>query len=504
MANPAWARAAVRDLSPRARAALRILVRVPREVSARELDALVQAMPSGEAGGTSPVAQLVSRGLATISLEHRAARADDRRLSAVDALRGRLGVLLQEEVEAGPPLPRDDAEAFAIQRFDLQIGVLIAVLEQTRPRVTRLLDLHRTDERAVVEQLSALFGSTEEAARRLDQLVRSGLFQPYDGRLALDWAEMARWESPLSVLLRMRLEERRNSTIFRVLVGQLLAQPGWVRETALAECGAVAALSSAPFGDSLRRLREELSHVARLPGVELQRDPSHAWWRLRTGARQALEGGAASAPRGRFLLVQPNLQIVASPGAPAELLARLGRVARLVSADQVAVFALDDATIHRAASEGMTAQEMLGLLEGSASQGVPSTVARALMDWARTAGRARVTTGAVLQTEVALDEVRRILGPRYPVVQLAPGWLKLEAAQYLAALPALRKAGIVCEPFEADRPVEDAGPREADDPDDDLEDDVGMSAPANQRSSLSKLGNAFRQEALQVMKLPSA
>jgi hypothetical protein len=516
MADPAWARAAVRGLSARARSALRILIRVNRDVSPADLDALARAVPLEEPTRRAPSEELLANGLAVVSVERQSQRMEDRRLSAVNPLRERLAILLQEDAPGAPPLPSTEEDAFKLRRFELQMAVLYALVEQTRPRVTRFLELHRVDERAIVDQLTTLFGSADEVSRRLEQVIRSDAFTSEEDRLRLDLAQLRDGRSQLSLFLHQRMAERRHSTIFRVLFGLLVSNPGWVRETALLEAGGVAALSSPPFRDSLRRIREELTHLTRLPGVEIQRTEAHAWWRLTSSARDAVESAGAGTGGPRNLLVQPNLQIVVSPGTGFVVVAQLGRLARLVSADQVAVFTIDEALVRRSAAEGTTASDFLALLEKEASLGVPQTVARALADWARPRGTARVTSGIVVQTDVPPEEVRRILGSRFSVTRLSDGWLQVSGSTALPISLALRKAGIMVHGFgDESGPVGDrgSGERKYED-DEDEEIDRGMTAfapsagvdvPAHEPAGdVADLARSFREEARRMLRVRNA
>jgi hypothetical protein len=447
MAEPSWARTALRELPIRSRAALRILIRVPHPIPWAELESLVAILPDTD--DRSPLELLVRRGLVAIWVERHFNRFEERRIAPLDPLRERLSVLLQEEAPAETIAVNEDEERFARARFDLQMGVLAAVVEQTRPRVTRYTELHRSDTKVIVEQVTSLIGGADEALRSLDRLVRHRLFFAEDGRLRLDTHELPRWGSALGHVLLTRLEERQSSSILRVALGTLLIDPGWVPESRLFEAGAIAALGSFD-NHCVRRLREEIGVLSGLPGVQRKSAHNTIFWRLVEPARQVLAGEELPPARATGLLVQPNLQVVASPGCAFEVAARLGRIAKLVSADQVAVFALDEASIRRAAAEGASGSEMLEMLERSSSHGVPSTVARAISDWSRARGRARIAVGTVLHTDLPIEEVRRIVGPRAIVKKLADGWLQTDAVSAMTIMTALRKAGIACLPFDGE------------------------------------------------------
>lgn len=447
MTEPAWARTALRDLPVRSRAALRILVRVSHPVPWTELEGLVSMLPDAEA--RPPLELLIERGLAVAWGERHFNRFEEKRIAPLDPLRERLAVLLQEDAAATVPQVSDDEERFARQRFDLQLGVLAAVVEHTRPRVTRYTELHRSDTKAIVEQVGTLFGTQEESVRSLDRLVRSRLFVTEDGRLRMDTRELPRWGSALGHMLLTRLEERQASSILRIALGLLLLEPNGVSEAMLFEAGAVGALTTFDT-HCVRRLREEITVLAGIPGVQRTTWQGQIFWRLTAAARQVLDGEELVAGKATGLLVQPNLQVVVSPGCPFAVIARLGRIARLINADQVAVFALDEAAVRRAAAEGSSGSDMLELLERSSSHGVPSTVARALSDWARARGHARIAVGTVLQTDLPIEEVRRLVGPRAVVKKLAEGWFQTDSVSAMTVMTSLRKAGVACQPFDGE------------------------------------------------------
>jgi hypothetical protein len=144
--------------------------------------------------------------------------------------------------------------------------------------------------------------------------------------------------------------------------------------------------------------------------------------------------------------VQPNLQIMVQPGVPLAVIAQLGSFARLVSADQVAIFALDETSTRRAAAEGWTSSEILGLFEKHASLGVPSTVARALSDWARTRARATLASGLIALIDLPFEEVSRVAG-RVHVDKVADGVYRVASEAGDAFIQALRKAGVACRSF---------------------------------------------------------
>lgn len=135
-----------------------------------------------------------------------------------------------------------------------------------------------------------------------------------------------------------------------------------------------------------------------------------------TPAGRYLLGGAddfafAPAPEGD-VLVQPDFEIVFLAPAP-RVEAELGRFAERTGSGVGALFRITRASVLRAAEQGVTADALVGTLEGVSRGGVPANVARQVRDWiggtrrvslrpavlvecpdAETAGRVRAVGGA--------------------------------------------------------------------------------------------------------------
>lgn len=453
LGDPAFARGAVRTLDAPARALLRLVARLAQPVAARELDLVAEMLAPGSGAAGTASEQLCAAGLAAL---------DDQRppqLRTLAPLRARLATLAQESWPVLEAVPSEGDETFSEHLATFRLGLVLAVTEHARPRATRMGDLHRGDEATLTLALGQAFGAGA-AVETVRMLVRLRALTARAGRFSVRWDALEGWDDPAARLVVELFTPWRHDPGLLVLLDRLLADDRWHPVPLLAETLASAVFRRAFSAGAKADLARHLAMMESFPGFHRRELRGVAFIRLTAAARRAFGAAAPHpAPPRTPLLVQPNLQLVAQLGTDLATLARLGRLARLVSAGNAAVFALDEAAVRRTASEGFSGGEMLRFLEGQASHGVPATVARALADWARARGTARLLTGTVLVGDVPQDELER-LAPGTRLRPLAPGvWLvPTDQARLLAT--ALRKAGVCCEA------TDDADPEAwADEPD---------------------------------------
>ncbi|HEX2210547.1 MAG TPA: helicase-associated domain-containing protein [Longimicrobium sp.] len=146
---------------------------------------------------------------------------------------------------------------------------------------------------------------------------------------------------------------------------------------------------------------------------------------------------------GGEVVVQPDFEIVFLAPAPrAE--AELGRIAERTGSGVGALFRLTRASVLRAAEQGITSAQLLGMLEGVSRGGVPDNVARQVRDWVKAVRTIRIAPAVLVDCPDAetAGRVRSIGGAR--VTAITPTLLRLSAdAKTRAALvKRLREKGI--------------------------------------------------------------
>lgn len=151
----------------------------------------------------------------------------------------------------------------------------------------------------------------------------------------------------------------------------------------------------------------------------------------------------APEPGGGEVVVQPDFEIVFLAPAPrAE--AELGRIATRTGSGVGALFRLTRASVLRAAEQGVTAAQVLGILEGVSRGGVPGNVARQVRDWMKAVRTIRIAPAVLVDCADAetAGRVKSIGGAH--VTAITPTLLRLSAdAKTRAALvKRLREKGI--------------------------------------------------------------
>ncbi len=464
LADPKWSREAIVALSPRTRAGLRMLVRAPSGITSRLLDSVLGLLPLDPPGTEAPSLQLIGRNLVLTRVERHWGRPEEK-LTVLDPLRERLAVLVQDESRDVPAPPTEEEEQFALSRFEWQIGVAVAVIDQARPRATMSREPHRTDLQNIRKILTPLFGTEGLADSRLRVLFGTRLFAVLDDRIRLLTQAVQECDSPAILLQSLFLSFRRHSSALRAQLGALLSTDAWLSREELLEVACVALLRSETEWDIAGRVEQELQSLREVPGVELRREEGRAFFRLAAFGREALEGRSVRPMARHAVLVQPNLQLVVSPGTPFTTAARLGALAKLVSADQVAIFAVDEQTVRRSSIDGMPAADVLRLLEEDATHGVPSTVVRAINDWTRVKARAGVGFGALLLVDLPTEELRRILGAKIELLVVKEGIFFVPEGRLEEIVKVLRKAGVSCAPYPEQSPSSEDDGEEEDDED---------------------------------------
>lgn len=442
LGDATWLQDRISALAPPARLGLRLLTRARNGLAGPDLDASVRL--AFDDATVTAADELVSQGLAFARTERPDwGRRPEWRLHLLGSLRRRVSHLAVAEPDERHPTPSAAEELYAEASPVFALGATLAVAASLRPRAARHRSLHKSDEKLVLPLLAPVHGDDASALEAFETALQHGLLQVVDGRFDVDRTTLASWVDPGRELLLRAIDRRAHDVAFAAGLG-LLLESDWVARATLVEtmCAACIRRPSLSFSQALP-VSQGLARLRKLPG--LLTNPSGAF-RLAAAARRALDGGSwGEAPPVRELVVQPNLDVVAPLGTPVPVLVRLASFARVKAVDRVVLFAIDEATVRRAAAEGADAASLLSVLEENGRHGVASTVLRALTDWTRTRDRARVLVGTVVLTELPLEEVRRHAGAGTAVEQISPGvfLLPIEAATGVAA--ALRRAGAACE-----------------------------------------------------------
>jgi hypothetical protein len=127
--------------------------------------------------------------------------------------------------------------------------------------------------------------------------------------------------------------------------------------------------------------------LTRVGAIELaRRGREKRPWAIRLtplgGALLGLEVAADAPNNGIALIVNPDHEIIAFPeNSTPDLVHELGRFAKRVKADFALHYHLSSESVQEAAASGMTADEILHVLEEHTRHGIPENVAFSIRDW---------------------------------------------------------------------------------------------------------------------------
>jgi hypothetical protein len=175
----------------------------------------------------------------------------------------------------------------------------------------------------------------------------------------------------------------------------------------------------------------------------------------------------------------------------------------------VAIFAIDEPTIRRSAVDGASAGDLLHLLEEQATHGVPSTVVRAINDWTRVKGNARIGVGTLLLVELPIEELRRILGSKVELHAIRDQVFFVPDGRPEEIVKALRKGNVSCVAWPEPTVPDDGSQAEEEEEEDDTFDEFESGPWTEERSSvqrstddMSSEAERFRSEWRRLMRLP--
>ncbi|MFM2152006.1 MAG: hypothetical protein RL199_441 [Pseudomonadota bacterium] len=431
----------VENLDPPARALLRLVCRVHRAGRLTDWDAASFAL-----FGQRAAARLIDVGLAFLDGERMP------RLHVPEPLRATLAEFCTPPCREPLPAPRPEAASHERETC-FRFGMVLAVLEQLRPRVSGHVALHKSDRAHVVALVAPAFARAESADGMVDLALRHGFLRRQGPRFGVDFAAVDAADDLGARLAADLLERREARPGLPAALATLAFDDHWHPLPVLLETAAAAALDE-PFapgvGAEVALLRDRLP---RWPGVGALEHDGVVHLRLTGLGRRAL-GLEAPVPRHeKALFVQPNLELVAEPGLDARALARLGRLARVTSVGGAAVFRLNEETVRRAAAEGFDGEAMRAFLAVHSPRPLPPNVVRTIADWAAVKGTTRVVTGTVLISDAGELALRRAL-KGIELRALGSGLWLVPSRKADAAARALAAAGLRCERVDADEAAE--------------------------------------------------
>jgi hypothetical protein len=150
----------------------------------------------------------------------------------------------------------------------------------------------------------------------------------------------------------------------------------------------------------------------------------------------------APPPEGE-VVVQPDFEVVFLAPAP-RVEAELGRFAERTGTGVGALFRVTRTSVLRAAEQGLTADAVLGTLEGVSRSGVPANVARQVRDWMKTVRRVSIRPALLMDCPDAETAARAQALGGARASQITPTLLRLEMAgkERAAFVKKLRERGI--------------------------------------------------------------
>lgn len=150
----------------------------------------------------------------------------------------------------------------------------------------------------------------------------------------------------------------------------------------------------------------------------------------------------APPPEGE-VVVQPDFEVVFLAPAP-RVEAELGRFAERTGAGVGALFRITRASVLRVAEQGLTADAVLGTLQGVSRSGVPANVARQVRDWMQTVRRVSIRPALLMDCPDAETAARAQALGGARATQVTPTLLRLDMTgkDRAAFVKKLRERGI--------------------------------------------------------------
>ena len=301
--------------------------------------------------------------------------------------------------------------AGAQRRFEL--ALLVAIVGQHPPRMTKQGRLHAGDLNALAEHVEPLGLRPSTLERRLSRWQELGVVAPNEGRLQVLPSRAADIEG---LYLRLALQELAapatpDGTL--VVVSRLLEKNEPAELRPMLEV-AQSSLLRERAGDeqtaqrSVRReFMEAMTTLLGLDALLIMDAKGHPLPASSEATLQATLSGekltvaldesvaatltGTEPPPKTFSRghVQSSFEVVADPSCDPALVARVGLCARLVRADRAAVLQLDQKAVARGRALGIALESLLSDLAALSGKPVPPNVATILADWFRQAPAAQ-------------------------------------------------------------------------------------------------------------------
>lgn len=163
-------------------------------------------------------------------------------------------------------------------------------------------------------------------------------------------------------------------------------------------------------------------------------------------ARPSSAKPAGGATAGGRLHVQPNLDVIAPPDTPGDVLAQLISFVDLKQADVVVTYRLTESACRRAAQDGMAADTIIELLKKNSAYGLSENVAQTVHGWMRNAGAIRFVQGLILHCvqAAAAAELKNNPSLRHCILQeLTPQLFIVDGKAYKKIREALEQRGFI-------------------------------------------------------------
>ncbi len=170
--------------------------------------------------------------------------------------------------------------------------------------------------------------------------------------------------------------------------------------------------------------------------------------------------------RGHFpepapVFVQPNFEVIVPKEAAPEALLLFAQSCELKKCDTVITFAFTQASVQRAALEGINADEITAGAARFCAHGVPDNVIRSIADWAGNSGRVTVQTLCFIEVDDGSLTERVVASLGAKARQVGPRALVAANEDAKAVVAVLEKHGLKprnLAPDDADDDVSDALP----------------------------------------------
>jgi hypothetical protein len=407
LADPERLLALVAPLSAPARAALEVLVEIGGFVPQQDMES--ELVARSEAAATIGWDELCGRRLV---IRVSAGPHCPDQLGTYPAVADALRPLFDAWWRARQA-PRDLAQPGQTGGLSFRVYVLLAHLCNARPKMTQQWAIYASER----NKLAELFPSTtpEAVDTALAELGALEIVRrTRDGRLQVDPARVdALLATEPSQIWAITAGLKHCSFAEKAALSFLARRPGWLDAQEVRRATRLAVLRYESQGHyGVRSVRESATRATLLAldalgsrgwaetnsGGDKMRISGHVLAAItqagaRSGARSA---GPKATPAPAVCHVQPNFEIIVPPEADPKTIFEVGRLGRLRSCDQVAIFGVTADSIATATRQGLSADDILTRLRAASTFPIPPNVEQGIRDFAKPPRSACVLTGLVV------------------------------------------------------------------------------------------------------------